>query len=226
MSPLEIVLVSVLGGLVLVAVFYLLVFHTNKNNRLETFKVINEEAKENAIIFFGDSLTDFYPIQDFFPTYTIYNRGIAGDTTKDLLRRLDNVVAIKPRKVFVQIGTNDLGKGAKPRQVIARIKMIYQHLQNEIPGVEIIAISLYPVSHHKMWLSPIIAGIRTNKKIRQTNVLLQALCAEMNIPYIDIHAQLVDSHGRIHKDFTLEGLHISGIGYGVISKILCDYVKK
>lgn len=226
MSPLEIVLVSVLGAIVLIGVFYVLVFNTNKNNRLETFKVVNEDVKEGAIVFFGDSLTEFYPIQDFFPTYTIYNRGIAGDTTKDLLARIDNVIAVKPRKVFVQIGTNDLGKGATPKKVVANIKIIYQKLTEAIPGVEIIAISLYPISHHKMWLSPIIAGIRSNKKIRTTNFLLNELCREMNITFINMHDKLVGPRKRINKEYTLEGLHISGRGYGVISQVLCDYVKK
>lgn len=226
MSALEIVLVSLLGGLILVFVFYLLIFHTNKNNRLETFAVINEDAKPNSIVFFGDSLTDFYPIQDFFPTFMIYNRGIAGDTTKDLLKRLHNIIAIKPRKIFIQIGTNDLGKNVKPIQIIANIKTIYTRLQNEVPGIEIIAISLYPVSHHKIWLSPFIAGIRTNKNIVKTNMMLKALCDEMGITYIDIHEKLSNKKGRLDSLYTLEGLHISGLGYAVISQALCDYVKK
>lgn len=224
MSALEIVLVSVLGGLVLVAVFYLLVFHTNKNNRLEIFDVINENAKEAGIVFFGDSLTDFFPIQDFFPSHVIYNRGIAGDTTKDLLKRIDNVIAIRPSKIFIQIGTNDLGKGAKPLDIVRRIDKIYQLLTEALPNVEVIVISLYPVSHHKMWLSPIIAGIRSNKRIREVNYLLRDTCKNKDIKYIDLYAKLEDSKGRINRAYTLEGLHISGLGYRVISNEIRPYL--
>ena len=108
MTLLEIVLVSVLGALVIVAAIYLFVVHTNKINRLEIFEEVNEISKPGKIVFLGDSLIDFFPIQDFFPRVKIYNRGIAGDTTKDLLKRLDNVIELKPSKLFLQIGTNDL----------------------------------------------------------------------------------------------------------------------
>lgn len=224
MSVLEIVLVSVLGLIIVVGVLYLLVFHTNKVNRLQTFTEVNKSAKEHAIVFFGDSLTDFYPIQDFFTMYPIYNRGIAGDTTKDLIKRLDDIIAIKPSKIFIQIGTNDLGKGVKPKKIIANLSYIYQTLKEKIPAVQLIAISLYPVSHHKMWLSPIIAGIRSNRTICQTNEMLKKLCLEQNIPYINLHQHLVDKKGRLHLDYTLEGLHLSGRGYGVISKELRPYL--
>lgn len=224
MSVLEIVLTSVLGGLVLVAVFYLLVFHTNKNNRLELFEVLNDDAVIGATVFFGDSLTDFFPVQDFFPNRIIYNRGIAGDTTKDLLERLDNVVKIQPKKIIIQIGTNDLGKGVKIEKIIKNIEKIYQTLQKEVPNIEIIALSLYPVSHHKMWLSPVIAGIRSRKKILKTNTLLQALCMKLNIPFVQLYSQLADAKGRLNREYTLEGLHISGRGYAVIANVLKDYL--
>ena len=225
MSPLEIVLTSVLGGLVLVAVFYLLVFNTNKENRLELFEVVNVNAIHGEIVFFGDSLTDFYPMQDFFPDHTIYNRGIAGDTTKDLLKRIKNVTVIKPKKIFLQIGTNDLGKGKTPAQVVENIQKIVLELQNDIPDLKLYIVSLYPVSHHKIWLSPVITGIRTNKKICRTNSLLKQLCEQYQIPYIDVHSHLKDKKGRLEKEYTLEGLHISGKGYAVISKILNEHVE-
>ena len=157
-------------------------------------------------------------MQDFFPSKCIYNRGIAGDTTIDLIKRIYNIIEIQPHKIFVQIGTNDLGKGVKPQKIVSNIKKIFSILKASIPGVEIISISLYPISHHKIWLSPIIAGLRTNKKINLTNELLKKLCKEMDITYINMHEELVGANDRIKKENTLEGLHISGIGYGVISK--------
>ena len=92
MTALEIVLTSVLGALVLVAILYLFIFHTNAQNRLQLFEVTSPNAEPGATVFFGDSLTDFFPIQDFFPRIPIYNRGIAGNTTKDLLKRLQDVI--------------------------------------------------------------------------------------------------------------------------------------
>ena len=218
MTPLEIVLVSVVGALVIVVILYLLILKVNTRNHLETFKILNENAKLHANVFFGDSLTDFFPVQDFFPLETIYNRGIAGDTTSDLLKRIENIVELQPSKVFVQIGTNDLGKFRSPKHVIKNIEKIYQVLLKEVPNVTIVAISLYPISRRKMWLSPIIVGIRSNKQIRKTNEMLKELTAKYNIPYLDMYTTLSDTKGRMNKAYTLEGLHISGVGYQVIAK--------
>lgn len=224
MSALEIVLVSVLGGLIIVLVFYFLIVIVNKGNRLQLFKVLNDDAFKGAVVFLGDSLTDFFPIQDFFPNRVIYNRGIAADTTKDVIKRLDNVIAIAPRKIFVQIGTNDLGKGASINAIIKRIDYIYDQLVTNIPGVEIVAISLYPVSHRKIWLSPIIAGLRSNKNIRKLNILLAKLCENRGIKFIDMHSALIDNKGRLNRHYTLEGLHISGMGYKVIADKLAPFI--
>lgn len=137
MSALEIVLISVLGALVIVVGLYLFLLKTNVINRQQLFHVINEKTTPHGIVFFGDSLTDFFPMQDFFPGYTIYNRGIAGDKTTDLLKRIDNVIAIKPRKIILQIGTNDLGKRIKPTKILTNINLIIDKLQAGITGWEL-----------------------------------------------------------------------------------------
>lgn len=218
MSALEIVLISVLGTLVLLVVLYYFLLTTNNQNRLQIFKVINEDHIEDSIVFFGDSLTDFFPLQDFFPEQKIYNRGIAADTTKKLLKRIHNVIEVKPKKVFLQIGTNDLGKGARPKKVVESIIKICEILEVEIPGVEVIVISLYPVSHRVIWLSPLISGLRTNNKIREVNYLLAQCCREAGRKYLDIHQHLINPKGRLKKEYTIEGLHISGLGYKVIAE--------
>lgn len=226
MTALEIVLISVLGALLIVATIYLFVFHTNKINRLQIFEEVNKDGIQGATVFFGDSLTDFFPVQDFFPNQTIYNRGIAGDKTSDLLKRIDNVIALKPHKVFLQIGTNDLGKNIKPRKIVDNIIKIHDQLKENVPHIEIYIISLYPVSHHRMWLSPIIAGLRSNKAIREVNFLLKMECTDRNIPYINLHEHLEDHKGRIKREYTLEGLHITGLGYSAIAEVLRPYVSE
>lgn len=220
MSALEIVLVVVLSVTIVVVTFYLAFVQANKRQRYSFFEVLNKTAKPGSTVFLGDSLTDFFPVQDFFPERLIYNRGIAGDQTTGVLKRLPNVIAIQPKKVFLQIGTNDLGHHKPLKQVTQKVITIIETLQKEVPGVEIIVISLYPVSHHKMWLSPLIAGVRSNKRIREVNKEIKAYCEEHDLIYVDLFSLLIDEKGRLAKDYTLEGLHISARGYDVISKTL------
>lgn len=224
MTVLEIVLTSVLGGLIFVGAIYLFLLHTNTENRLQLFEVLNERAEPDPIVFFGDSLTDFFPVQDFFPNQTIYNRGIAGDTTRDLLKRIDNVIALKPTHILMQIGTNDLGRGHKVERVVKNIEHLIDIFQIRLPDTTLSVISLYPVSHRKMWLSFLIAGLRKNKNIVAVNKALAEITKKRGLTFIDIHPLLVDKKGRMAKEFTLEGLHISGLGYGVIAEKIGEYL--
>lgn len=224
MSPLEIVLISVLGAVIGCFVIYFFAVKTNRNIKLGYFESINKDPIQGQIVFFGDSLTDFFPIHEFFPNHTMYNRGIAADTTSQLLERIDNVIALQPKTIFLQIGTNDLGKGKKPAFIVKNIMKIASTLQQSIPGVKLYIISLYPINRTRKFPSFITCGVRTNKAIRKTNERLKAACEQAKIPFINIHPLLTDKKGRFARDYTVEGLHLSGKGYEVIASALHPYI--
>lgn len=226
MTLAELILTVVLSIVVFGATIYIIIMNTNTKNRLETFMIINESAIPEATVFFGDSLTEFYPLQDFFPGVNLYNRGIAGNTTKDLINRLDNVLALQPKKLFLQIGTNDLGYGKSIKKIISNIKFILHSFKQTSPHTKLYVISLYPVSHTKTPLSFLISGRRTNKSIQKINALLQTFCQEENITFINIYDTLLKGGKKLHPVYTLEGLHISGEGYRAITHVLRDYVNE
>lgn len=225
MSTLEIVLISVLGALIGGFILYVFAVKTNRNIKLGYFESINKTPITGQIVFFGDSLTDFFPIHEFFPNHVMYNRGIAADTTSQLLERMDNVIALQPKTLFLQIGTNDLGKGKKPAYIVKNIQRIVERLQKEVPGIQIYVISLYPISRVRKISSIITCGSRTNKAILKTNALLQETCKTLAVPFINVHPQLTDAKGRFAHAYTVEGLHLSGKGYEVIAAALRPYIQ-
>lgn len=186
---------------------------------------LNQNARHHSTVFLGDSLTDFYRTSEFFLNYNIYNRGIAGDSTDDVLRRIQtNVIDIKPKRVFLQIGTNDLGYGKKPDYVVANIEKIVNLLTLSIDGVEIFIISLYPVNSNAISLSKIIVGLRKNADINYINSKLIQIAKDKKINYIDMHQHLIDEKGNLKKEYTVEGLHISLVGYKKVTEVLEPYV--
>ncbi|MBQ3447361.1 MAG: hypothetical protein IJG37_06945, partial [Synergistaceae bacterium] len=64
--------------------------------------------RTGGIVFLGDSITDFLDFDEFLPSHHVINRGIAGDTTHGVLYRLGEVISLRPRKLFILIGTNDI----------------------------------------------------------------------------------------------------------------------
>ena len=77
------------------------------NSRLERLE--RYTYNKESIVFLGDSITSRCDLDKYFPNYNVYNSGIAGNMTKDILDNIENRVFVyNPTKVFILIGTNDL----------------------------------------------------------------------------------------------------------------------
>jgi hypothetical protein len=73
------------------------------------------EESETRVVFFGDSITDAWILEESFPGKGYINRGIGGQTTPQMLLRLrQDVVALKPKLVVILAGTNDVAENTGP----------------------------------------------------------------------------------------------------------------
>jgi hypothetical protein len=82
-----------------------------QKTRLASFKELNKRAQKGGVVFVGDSITEGFPIDEILQcNKPMYNRGINGDTSIGVLDKLkEEVFDLIPSKVFLLIGTNDLG---------------------------------------------------------------------------------------------------------------------
>ena len=79
----------------------------------DKYRELNQvSVKEPDIIFIGDSIVDYYTLQELLQTNKVLiNRGIRGYKTDLLLENLDaHLFGQALDKVFILIGTNDIGK--------------------------------------------------------------------------------------------------------------------
>ncbi|MBP7174636.1 MAG: lysophospholipase [Thermoclostridium sp.] len=191
-----------------------------------TFSELNECAEPGGIVFLGDSITDFFRLNEYFHGVYVVNRGISWDTTDGVLLRMpESVYQLQPSKVFLMIGTNDVADNKSEQEIVHNIDQIISAIQANCPDTKIYLESLYPVStlRHKK-IRRVIVGKRTNEKIRSINDKLKKLAQEKNIPYIDVHSHLADEEGNIRLEYTVEGLHITVPGYRVVADVLRPWV--
>ena len=190
----------------------------------ERYREENQSAVKGAVVFAGSSLMEMFPVEAFakeegpdFPV--VYNRGLGGWRTEDMLATLDaQVIDLMPRRLFLNIGTNDLSDSAVTIDaLIARYDGILRRIEAAVPGVEIILMAYYPINydaaaeHMKACLR-----IRTNERIRQANVAVKALATRHGARYMDFNAPLTDDQGRLKAEYTIEGMHIKETGYRAI----------
>ncbi len=182
------------------------------------YEVLNEFAPKEPIVFLGDSLTALYPIHEFFHDDRILNRGISGETTFDVKKRLQTIIDLKPRAVFLLIGINDFikeGKTSKPFEVAKRVVEIADELSSVCKDIRIV--SILPVSRNRRKITRFYLKTPTNAKILLTNSLIDKACIEKGYKFLDYHDYLINSKGELANEYTIEGLHLTLEGYAKLS---------
>jgi len=190
------------------------------------FLELSKVAKPGGIVFVGDSITDFFRLNEFFHGIYVINRGIGGDTTDGVLKRLnESVFALLPSKVFLLIGTNDIGENKSDEHIIRNIREIIDMIREKCPETQIYLQSIYPVSRvNDKKINKYIVGRRTNERIRRINGELKKIAREKDIVYIDVFSHLTDENGNLKLEYTVEGLHLTIEGYRVCADVLRPYV--
>lgn len=194
--------------------FFELIANFGFQNKVRTFKALNRDVPKGGIVFVGDSITQDYNVYEAFPGRVVYNRGIGGDTTEGLSKRMDvSIHELKPSIVVLLIGTNDFALlKTTPEQIFNRIRRIVLEIKVAHPKAKIILQSVYPVNET---IDPKTVLPRTNPLIDQLNDYLKTI---EGITYLDLSSKLKDQEGRFQKDYTLEGLHVSPEGYALVTK--------
>lgn len=203
-----------------------------KEQMVRDFHVWNEKAVKGQIVFTGSSLMEMFPIEQWIKELgpdapIIYNRGVGGYRTTDLLPILDACVfELEPRKVFINIGTNDLSDASiSLEEVMDNYDRIITQIEEKLPNTIIYIMAYYPINYEAATedMKPCLL-IRTNEKINQANELVAQLAARHGHRFINVNAPLMDEAGRLKAEYTIEGLHINPDGYRAIFPDMVKYV--
>lgn len=206
---------------------------TDKERTVERYREENKSALPGQIVFTGSSLMEMFPINKLLKEHgdqtVIYNRGISGFVSQELLEVLDVcVLDLKPSRVFINIGTNDLSNPDIPiDELMERYDRIISLIEAQIPDVEIYCMAYYPVNYEAATEEmKECLKVRTNEKILLANSEVEKLAHRHGQKYIDVNKNLKDAQGRLKAEYTIEGMHIKEIGYAAIYDDLMAYVKE
>ncbi len=166
-------------------------------------------APPGHVVLLGDSITEFGLWQEWFAGLPVLNRGIGGETSADLLRRLDSAID-RPLAVFLLIGTNDISQGYRLPEIVGNVRTLLVEVQRRAPGTPVVVQSVLPRTE------------RFREDVRLLNAAYRALVAEAGDPveYLDLHPVLADEHANLRAPFTGDGLHLTGEGYAAWVDVL------
>uniref|UniRef100_UPI00359FB244 GDSL-type esterase/lipase family protein n=1 Tax=Prevotella heparinolytica TaxID=28113 RepID=UPI00359FB244 len=149
-----------------------------------------------------------------FDNPLIVNRGTSGAVSDEMLANLENVIAGRPAKIFLMIGTNDLGteKPDNPEHIIRNVRHFVKRCKIESPTTKLYIQSILPSN----------VGVRTLEIQRQTNKLLKELCQQEKLTYIDLWEDLKGIPNG--ENYSLDRLHLTATGYRIWCKKIAEHV--
>ncbi len=192
----------------------------------------NESVVPGQIVMAGSSLMEHFPINKLLEeqgeTLTVYNRGIGGYTTGQYLEVLELcVLDLKPRRVFINIGTNDFnGPDSDMDGIMARYDAILTRIRETLPQVELYLMAYYPVNPDAIaeYMKEVLK-FRTNELLRRANRRVAALAEKHGGRFINVNDPITDEEGRLKAEYTVEGMHITEDGYRAVLTRLLPYLK-
>ena len=178
-----------------------------------------EPVISGKIIFLGNSITEGGSWAQLIGDQSVINRGVSGDITFGVLKRLGEVIKRKPSKLFILIGINDIGKDIPDVVIADNVRKIILRVKQGSPVTQIYLQSLLP-------LNPGIPGFPQHydkeNHVLSTNELLREVARSTSCRFVNIFPLFLDEQQRLHKKFTNDGLHLNPTAYEVWVNFLKD----
>jgi lysophospholipase L1-like esterase len=186
-------------------------------------------AGEKRVVFFGDSITDIWHLDQYFPGKPYINRGIGGQTTPQMLVRFrQDVINLQPKVVIILAGTNDIAGNTGPMR-LEDIEADYASLADlaRANKIKVIYSSVLPI-HNYTDKSKDFFAQRSPEKILRLNAWLKSYCADASngCMYLDYFSAMVDDKGLLKKDLADDGLHPNAVGFSLMAPLAEAAIEK
>ena len=159
----------------------------------------NDQAQ--SIAFLGDSITNHGQWAEWFPDRQTHNFGVSGDTTDDVIDRLDEVVDIHPDAVALLIGTNDLGQRKSVEHLVRNVELLLVTLRRGLPGSRMLVQSIMPRARE------------FSDQVQDANRHLRQFAPSVNAQYLDLWPAFAQEDGEIDPALSDDRLHLTDAGY-------------
>jgi lysophospholipase L1-like esterase len=190
----------------------------------ETIRQFEQQDRQNpppknAVLFAGSSSIRMWEsLQDDFPDVTTINRGFGGSQMSDLNHYIDRIVLpYEPSMIFVYEGDNDIAAGKSPEEVRADFRTFVERIHSKMPDTPIGFIAIKPST----------ARLDMVNEMRRANELIKVYTLwKSNLEFIDIFSAMLGPDGYPREELLLDdGLHMTGAGYEVWTKIITPYIQ-
>lgn len=173
------------------------------------------------IVFLGNSITDGGNFEELFQREDVKNRGIRSDAIPGVMKRLDQITKGHPKKIFLLIGVNDISHNLTLETLTKRYEKLVDEILKKSPETKLYIQSCMPINNS--------FGVYKTMKgkeqiLKDFNREIERIANERGLKYIDLWPFLADGKGNLKKNFTNDGLHLTGPGYRAWTNGIKEYL--
>lgn len=198
---------------------------TAQNKHWQQRKAKFEEfpVTETDIVFLGNSITEGGEFAELFRMGNVLNRGIGSDNIPGVRKRLYQVTDGKPAKVFLLIGINDIANGYTVDRLAKEYEALVEEILEKSPDTELYLQAIFPFNNDFQRYKTLYG----KEKIRlQANERIADIAERHGLVYINLDEVLGNTDGKLKKEYTKDGLHLTVPGYRAWTDAIRDYVTK
>lgn len=180
-------------------------------HRYDSFKACT--LSNESVVFIGNSITNMGNWHEQFgDDQRIVNRGNSGACSYEAVENLESILPYHPAKIFVMIGTNDIGSATGTPESVAQYgRVLIERCKNESPETKVHIVSTFPSTN----------GLRNLENHAEINRLLKAVCEETGTTFIDLWDQM---QGIVNNSISIDHLHVTAQGYYIWTNALLPYL--
>ena len=199
------------------------------DRKCAAFEMENANYSRGQIVFVGDSITDLYPLDDYYADLSLacYNRGIGGDTTEGVLARIQtSLFDLAPATIVLMIGTNDVGLRRENKDILKNYQSILRQIKEKLPSAKLYCISVIPQGEPLRTMLGADFIDESNRRIIDLNAGIRTLAAEYGGCYLDLHSLLLNEDQLLAEPYSYDGIHLSEAGFVVWTALLKPYLQE
>ncbi|KMQ58510.1 hypothetical protein ACM46_22495 [Chryseobacterium angstadtii] len=192
----------------------------------EDNSVLLSTRKKIDVVFMGNSITEGWVKShpEFFSENNYTGRGISGQTSSQMLLRFQNdVIALKPKLVVINAGTNDIAQNAgiyDPEFTFNTIKSMVQIAESN--GIKVIIASVLPAASFP-WRKEITD---VPQKVDALNNRLKQYAQSRKITFADYNTSMRNEKGGMREGLSIDGIHPNSAGYAIMEPIIKKALNK
>lgn len=190
-------------------------------------RVADPDARNPRIVFLGDSVTDDWRLNEYFPEQDYLNRGIGGQVSSQMLDRMQSdVIELRPVAMVVHAGTNDIARGVPLTAIQDDFTMIATLAASN--NIRLVVASVLPVHDYNQEQDPsyLRSAARPARTILDLNDWLRKFSADRGAVYLDYFSAMVDGNGALRKELSDDGLHPNSEGYRVMAPLAQEAIDR